>query len=140
MIGKRNTSAGLRCTFYHACLSSTTSNVFVTCYTHNLQNRFLRDNNCRPKEFPARNLNRARPFHIKRNRFCGRRLREIKRRRPAEVSLFPLLLISCREGPVLVWKRLYNNASQQKAVSSISVSLEKGKPSKAANNRQRDPW
>ena len=32
MIGKRNTSAGLRCVFYHACLSSTTSNVFVTCH------------------------------------------------------------------------------------------------------------
>lgn len=32
MIRKRNTSAGLRCVFYHACLSSTTSNFFVTCH------------------------------------------------------------------------------------------------------------
>lgn len=31
MIGKINTSAGLRCVFYHECLSSTTNNVFVKC-------------------------------------------------------------------------------------------------------------
>ena len=84
MIGKRNTSAGLRCVFYHEYLSSTTNNV-----RNNLQNRVLRDNNCTPKKIPACNLNRARAFHIKRNRFwkpgsfdhkCGRRLRERKRR------------------------------------------------------------
>ena len=64
----------------------------------------------------------------------------LKRGRSAEVSPFPLLSISCREGPVLVWKLFYSNASKQKAVSSISISLENGKRSKAAINSQRDPW
>ena len=53
--------------------------------------------------------------------------RALKRRRSAEVSPFPLLSISCREGPVLVWKRFYSNASKQKAVCSISISLENWK-------------
>ena len=41
---------------------------------------------------------------------------------------------------MLVWKLFYSNGSQKKGLSSISISLEKEKPSTTANNRQSDPW
>ena len=52
---------------------------------------------------------------------------------PAEVPLIPLLLISCRESPMLAWKLFYSNGSQKKSLSSISISLVKGKPFTNAN-------
>ena len=67
----RETSAGLQFVFYHArtVVSSTAGDVLVTCDT--TYRTGLRDNNCpRAQKFVACSLDRARAFHIERNRVC----------------------------------------------------------------------
>ena len=102
MAERGETSAGLRCVFYHARtgVSSTAGDVLVTCDT--TYRTGLRDNNCpRAQKFLARSLDRACAFHIERNRVCkpvsfshkcGWRQHKRTRQRPAVVSLFLLLL------------------------------------------------